>query len=70
MDDCTRPEQFVDNIEAANFLNVPPRRITEMARTGQIPAHPLGTGKRKTWSFRLSEIAAHITTSQPTKKVR
>jgi excisionase family DNA binding protein len=70
MDDCIRPERFVDNIEAANFLNVPPRRINEMARKGEIPAHPLGTGLRKTWRFRLSEIAAHIATSQSTKKVR
>ena len=68
MDDCMKPERFVDNIEAANFLNLKPRRITEMARTGQIPAHPLGAGKRKTWRFRLSEIAEHI--SQPTKKTR
>ena len=68
MDDYMRPEPFVDNIEAANFLNMKPRRINEMARTGQIPAHPLGAGKRKTWRFRLSEIAAYI--SQPAKKLR
>jgi excisionase family DNA binding protein len=69
MDDYIRPERFVDNIEAANFLNVPPRRINEMARKGEIPAHPLGAGQRKTWRFRLSEIEAHIVTS-PTKKAR
>lgn len=63
MDNCIRPERFVNNIEAANFLDVPPRRINEMARKGKIPAHPLGAGQRKTWRFRLSEIEAHTATS-------
>jgi hypothetical protein len=34
--------------------------VLEMARAGEIPAHPIGRGKRKTWRFRLSELADAI----------
>src|SRR5216683_1263200 len=43
--------------EAAAFLCLTVRRVHEMARLGQLPAHPLGAGKRHTWRFRLSELA-------------
>jgi helix-turn-helix protein len=55
------PESFVDAARAAGLLGIKPRRILEMARAGQLPAYPLGTGARKTWRFRLSEISAAIT---------
>lgn len=51
------PEPFVTAKEAAQFLCLTVRRVLEMARSGQLPAHPLGTGKRHTWRFRLSELA-------------
>ena len=54
------PEPFVDATGAAQLLGIKPRRILEMARAGQIPAYPLGTGARKTWRFRLREISAAI----------
>lgn len=54
------PESYVDAIRAAELLDLKPRRVLEMARAGQIPAYPLGTGSRKTWRFRLSEICAAI----------
>jgi len=53
-------EHFVDSVRAAEFLGIKPRRLLEMARAGQIPGHPLGTGARRTWRFRLSEIAKVI----------
>lgn len=52
-------EPFVDEHVVARFLQLAPRRILEMARTGEIPAHPIGR-TRKTWRFRLSEIDAHF----------
>ncbi len=55
------PEAFVDVAVAAKFLTLRPRRVLEMARARVIPAHALGIGKRKTWRFRLSEIAAAVT---------
>ena len=53
-------EPFVDAETAAEFLCVTRRRVLEMARAGEIPAHPMGRGKRKTWRFRLSELAGAI----------
>jgi hypothetical protein len=54
------PEPFVDATRAAEFLGIKPRRVLEMARLGQVPAYPLGTGARRTWRFRLSEICKAI----------
>ena len=54
---ATRPEPFVTAKEAASFLCLTVRRVLQMARSGQLPAHPLGVGKRHTWRFRLSELA-------------
>jgi len=61
MNQAIIPESFVDAARAADLLGLKPRRVLEMARTGQLPAHPLGSGMRKTWRFRLSEISAAIT---------
>jgi hypothetical protein len=54
-------EPFVDENAVARFLQITPRRILEMARQGEIPAHPIGH-ERKTWRFRMSEIDAHFST--------
>ena len=61
-------ESFVDAAKAAEFLTLRPRRVLEMARDGELPAHPLGSGKRKTWRFLLSELHNHIRTG-PAKKM-
>ena len=54
-------EPYVDPATAAEFLAVTRARLLAMARSGQIPAHPLGLpGKRKQWRFRLSEIAQAV----------
>lgn len=31
-----------------------------MARSGSLPAHPLGNGKRRQWRFKLSELDKHM----------
>jgi len=54
-------EPYVDEHVIARFLQITPRRVLEMARKGEIPAHPIGH-TRKTWRFRLSEIDAHFST--------
>ena len=51
-------EPFVDAKKAAEFLNLRPRRVLELAREGSIPAYPVGSGQRRVWRFRLSELAA------------
>lgn len=52
------PEPFVDAAKAAEFLCLRRRRVLDLARRAEIPAHPLGEGKRRVWRFRLSELAA------------
>jgi hypothetical protein len=49
-------EPFVDAARAADFLSLKPRRVLELARSGKLPAHPLGNGLRRVWRFRLSEL--------------
>ena len=54
-------ESFVDADEAAKLLSLNRRRILELARAGKLPGHPIGDGTRRVWRFRLSEIAAAVT---------
>ncbi len=55
------PEPFVSAQEAAKFVGISRRFLTELARRGIAGAYPIGTGDlRKTWIFRLSELAAAI----------
>src|SRR4051812_43649990 len=49
-------EPFVDANRAAEFLVITRRRLLEMARSGEIPAHAIGERRRKVWRFRLSEL--------------
>jgi hypothetical protein len=58
------PEPFVDSIKAAAFLSIRPRHLLALARAGVIPAHPLGTGQRKLWRFRLSELQTTLLQSR------
>ena len=53
-------ESFVDAARAANFLCCSRKHLLHLARTGQVPAHPFGGGSRKSWLFRLSELAAFV----------
>ena len=50
------PEHYVDASEAAQFLSINRRTLMNMARRGNIPAHPVGDGGRHSWRFRLSEL--------------
>jgi hypothetical protein len=52
-------EPFVDEVVVGRFLQLEPRRVLEMARDNELPAHPIGK-IRKTWRFLISEIAAHF----------
>jgi excisionase family DNA binding protein len=56
----SKEEPFVDANEAARFLALTRRRVLELARKGQIPAYPIGTGARMIWRFRLSELASSL----------
>jgi hypothetical protein len=55
------PEPFVSALEAAKFVGISRRFLIELARRGISGAYPIGTGElRRTWVFRLSELAAAI----------
>jgi excisionase family DNA binding protein len=54
------PEPYVDPDQAAAFLNTNRIKVIRMARSGSLPAHPLGNGKRRQWRFRLSELDNHM----------
>lgn len=59
-------EPFVDEDVIALFLSVTPRRVLEMVRDGEIPAHPIGRRSRNTWRFRVSEVSAAISAKENT----
>jgi excisionase family DNA binding protein len=54
------PERFVDADVAAQFLSLTRRHLLELARKGELPAHPIGDGARRIWRFRLSELAETV----------
>jgi hypothetical protein len=58
------PEPFVDADAAAQFLSLTRRRVLDLARAGQLPAHPIGNGARRVWRFRLSELATAVVAPQ------
>lgn len=58
------PEKYVDAVVAAEFLSIKPRRILDMARAGAVPSHPLSSGRRREWRFRLSELEAALSPSE------
>lgn len=60
--DAVSPEPFVAAERAAEFLSVRPRYLLNLARRGVVPAYPLGSGPRKVWRFRLSELSRALTT--------
>jgi len=57
----TQLERFVDPQTAADFLSIKPRQLLELARRTVLPGYPIGTGKRRIWRFRLSELATSVT---------
>jgi excisionase family DNA binding protein len=51
-------EPFVDADRACEFLSLDRATVIRWARSGEIPGHPLGTGLRRVWRFRLSELSS------------
>jgi acyl-coenzyme A thioesterase PaaI-like protein len=50
-------EPFVDTDTAAAHLAISPRRLLDLVRGGDLPAHPLAQGRRRhVWRFKLSEL--------------
>jgi len=53
-------EAYVSPEEAAAFLKTNRLKVIRMARSGALPAHPLGIGRRRQWRFKLSELDKHM----------
>ncbi len=51
---------FLNAAEAADVLRMDSRTLVRWARLGQIPAHPLGDGKRKLWRFIETELISWL----------
>jgi excisionase family DNA binding protein len=47
--------------EAADYLGLDEKTITRWARSGYLPGHPLGEGKRKYWRFFEDELREWLT---------
>jgi len=61
------PPQLLDAREAAQVLRMDSRTLVRWARLGQVPAHPLGEGKRKLWRFLEHELIAWVETRESKK---
>jgi excisionase family DNA binding protein len=46
--------------EAAALLDMKPRTLIKWARLGQVPAHPLGEGRRRLWRFFQHELLTWV----------
>jgi excisionase family DNA binding protein len=53
-------EHPVTAIVAAEFLSLHPKTVVRMARTCELPAHPIGQGRRLRWLFYLAELDAWL----------
>ncbi len=61
MNNSPNPEAFISPAEAAEFLRCSSRYVLRLARSGQLPAHPLRRGARQQWRFLKSELYKHLT---------
>jgi len=54
--------------EAAEVLKMDNRTLIRWARLGQVPAHPMGEGKRKLWRFLEHELLDWVEARKAEKK--
>jgi hypothetical protein len=47
-------------VEAALLLHMDHRTLIRWARTGYVPAHPLGEGRRRLWRFFEDELLVWV----------
>jgi len=55
-DPMAETHYLLDAHEAAQILRMDRRTLVRWARLGQVPAHPMGEGKRKLWRFVEHEL--------------
>jgi len=56
-DQINSSDRFLTAEEAAEFLGgINPHTLVRRAREGQVPAYPLGEGRRRLWRFRSADL--------------
>ena len=51
-------EPWVKCDVGADYLGIHPKTLEKLARQGDVPAHPVCSGKRSSWHFLISELDA------------
>lgn len=64
------PPHLLDAREAAQVLRMDSRTLVRWARLGQVPAHPMGEGRRKLWRFLEQELVEWLQARKAEKKCR
>jgi hypothetical protein len=64
----TMAHHLLNPNEAAEVLKMDSRTLIRWARLGQVPAHPMGEGKRKLWRFLEHELLDWIEARKAEKK--
>lgn len=55
--DTTPPsEPYIEAGRAADYLSMSRKTLLKKARSGRLPGHPIGDGRKKMWRFRISEL--------------
>ena len=49
-------EPYIEAGRAASYLSISRKTLLSKARSGRLPAHPVGDGRKKMWRFRISEL--------------
>lgn len=63
------PPHLLDPQEAAQILRMDSRTLVRWARLGQVPAHPMGEGKRKLWRFLEHELVDWLQARKVDEKI-
>jgi len=56
----TVSHKLMTAVEAAILLGMDHRTLIRWARSGYVPAHPLGEGRRRMWRFFDDELVAWV----------
>lgn len=49
-------EPYIEAGRAAAYLSMSRKTLLKKARSGRLPGHPIGDGRKKMWRFRISEL--------------
>ena len=63
------PPHLLDAREAAQVLRMDSRTLVRWARLGQVPAHPMGEGRRKLWRFLEHELVEWLQARKAEEKI-